>query len=371
MPKGIYARGPWWWTRFIVAGQEYREPLRVAVRGPKEERLAMERAAARRQEVVDQVRYGIAAPVAWAAAVLGWHEAAVANRLRPATIKRYLTSLGQLRAHLDPLDVQEIDAATVRKMVTARRRAGAGNATIRRDLTALSQVLQHAMNEGWRHDNPALAFNRKAVPERREPICLPLPREIVAVVTECPRRFGDLVEFAHETMMRQEEVASLQRDHIDRSRMVAMVYRAKARRPRAVPLTPHALAILDRQPPFLGAPWAFWHLAKDVQGNPCAARFSNIASNFGRYRRKAAQKAARRGEAFTGFRFHDLRHDGAVRYLRDGRGSIYDLQQVLGHSTIKTTELYLDYLTPDERDAAAHNQAQEQRSAAGKKDTSA
>jgi hypothetical protein len=36
-----------------------------------------------------------------------------------------------------------------------------------------------------------------------------------------------------------------------------------------------------------------------------------------------------------------------VQWLKDG-GSIYDLQARLGHTSIKTTEIYLKYLTPDE-----------------------
>ena len=51
------------------------------------------------------------------------------------------------------------------------------------------------------------------------------------------------------------------------------------------------------------------------------------------------------------FRFHDLRHRYAVDYLKAG-GSIYDLQQHLGHSSVKTTEIYLDYLSPAETRAA-------------------
>jgi len=42
-----------------------------------------------------------------------------------------------------------------------------------------------------------------------------------------------------------------------------------------------------------------------------------------------------------------LRHVFAVNYLRAG-GSIYDLQQVLGHSSVKVTEMYLAFLTPEE-----------------------
>lgn len=40
-------------------------------------------------------------------------------------------------------------------------------------------------------------------------------------------------------------------------------------------------------------------------------------------------------------------------YLRAG-GNIYTLQQILGHASIKTTELYLDHLTPDEKHTAKY-----------------
>jgi len=47
------------------------------------------------------------------------------------------------------------------------------------------------------------------------------------------------------------------------------------------------------------------------------------------------------------FRFHDLRHWFSVNYLRRG-GSIYTLSQILGHSSVKVTEIYLQFLTPEE-----------------------
>jgi integrase/recombinase XerD len=56
-------------------------------------------------------------------------------------------------------------------------------------------------------------------------------------------------------------------------------------------------------------------------------------------------------------RFHDLRHFFAVSYLRAG-GNIYDLQKTLGHTSIKTTEIYLDFLTPEEQHIAMFGPAQ-------------
>ena len=51
------------------------------------------------------------------------------------------------------------------------------------------------------------------------------------------------------------------------------------------------------------------------------------------------------------FTFHHLRHRYAVDYLKGG-GSIYDLQQQLGHSSVKTTEIYLAFMTPAEQRVA-------------------
>lgn len=67
--------------------------------------------------------------------------------------------------------------------------------------------------------------------------------------------------------------------------------------------------------------------------------------------------AAWRKKNGVSFRFHDLRHLFAVTYLQRG-GNIYDLQRILGHRSIKTTELYLEYLTPEERRVAVSGSAQ-------------
>ena len=40
------------------------------------------------------------------------------------------------------------------------------------------------------------------------------------------------------------------------------------------------------------------------------------------------------------------------------RGNIYDLQKVLGHASLKTTEMYLANLTPAEQERAMHGLAQ-------------
>ena len=73
--------------------------------------------------------------------------------------------------------------------------------------------------------------------------------------------------------------------------------------------------------------------------------------------RRAAASAKKHERQFRRFRFHDLRHWFAVDFLRDG-GNIYDLQKILGHASIKTTEIYRRYLTPEQQRVAKYGESE-------------
>lgn len=344
LPKGIYRRGDILWARFKVKGIEYRESLRT-----RSVALAEKRMKAVRQEIENRVYYGDAEAVSWPEAVVAWATWIKRQGKREGTIDRYLVSIGQLRPWLDDKEVQRIDQELVRLIVRDRAKLGVSNATIRRDLTAMSSVLDCAMDEGWINENPAHSFDRRRLKEQREPIVLPDHASIAAVL-EIGSRFIDMAEFARETGMRQEEIASLTHDQVDRIRMSASLTLTKGRRAREVPLSHKALSIIDRQPQFLRSPFVFWR----GEGE----RFKNVDAQFYATVRRVARKMAQSEKPFRVFRFHDLRHLFAVETLRKQRASIYQLQQILGHTSVKTTEIYLNHLTPDEAQRAIHGVAQ-------------
>lgn len=354
MPKGIYSRNGIYWARFKVRGIEYRESLRTRSLAIAERRLK-----AAREAVEDRVFYGASEAIAWPQAVVAWDAWIKRQRKRPATIKRYLVSLGQLREWLDDKEVQRIDHELVRQIVRDRAKRGATNATIRRDLSALSSVLDAAIDEGWIQENPAHSFDRRRLAERRDPIVLPDSASIAAVLG-LGSRFVEMAAFARMTGMREEEIASLRHDQVDKARMAISLTLTKGRRAREVPITAEALALLERQPRFLKSPYVFWR----AEGE----RFKNVAAQFYATVGREARKAAQQGRAFARFRFHDLRHLFAVEFLREGRGGLYELQQILGHSSVKTTEGYLDYLTPEEKKFARNHvpDSSNEREVAGK-----
>jgi integrase/recombinase XerD len=296
-----------------------------------------------RERIEDAAYYGAADPVLWQAAVVSWASAWPRLGIKPRTGARYAQSLACVRKWLDDKKVHEIDNALLKEIVRGRGKHGITNATLRRDLTAVSSVLGHCVDEGWIEENPAHMMDRSRFKERRLPIVLPRADSVAQVFAE-RSRFIDMAELSLETGMRQEEVAGLEHDRIDRKRMAATLEETKGKVVRQVPLTEKALAIIDRQPRHFKAKWVFWH--------DNGERYLNVDSSFYALTRRVARKAAQAGRDFRRFRFHDLRHLFAVTYLREQRGTIYALQQNLGHKSIKTTEEYLRHLTPEEQLAA-------------------
>lgn len=345
MPKNLYLRAGIYWARFKCRGVEYRESLRT-----RSERVAVKRLAARREEIEDQVVYGIAGPIGWQDAVVSWSEDATRS-LGALSYKRYLSSLRQLRPFFDHLSIQEIDGDVLKELVKARKRAGVKNATIRRDLTAASSVFNHAIDEGWIAENPTEGINRRRiVPERKARIVLPREDMMALVFPRLDTRLRDVCEFTREVGLRLDEACMLKHSAVDRRERTITVENGKGQKVRTVPLTAEAEGIIDRQPRYIGKPWVFWQDKGDL--------LCEVSSRITGANRRAARKAAQDGVEFQAFSHHHFRHLFAVEYLRRGRGSIYDLQGEMGHSNISTTEDYLAFLTPDQARAAKSSVAQ-------------
>ncbi len=340
-PPGCYWRGDVLWARAKVAGREHRWSLRTGNVG-----IAARRREAGVETLIAGSHYG-EITVSYEDAFVAWAKHLVSH-VAPSTATRYAVSLGRLEHHLRGRDIRAIDRALIAAIVEERREAGVTTATIRRDLGALSSLLGFAEDEGWREGNPALERIRR-LKERRDPIVLPAAADVAAVEALLPGNLRLLVAAARLTGCRQSELVTALRARLDHQRRQLTVI-GKGNRLRVVELSDAAWSVVARAPVALRCKWLFWH----GEGSP----YRNVASRFAGYVRVAHKVAQREGRPFRPFRFHDLRHLYAVEWLKTG-GSIYDLQQHLGHSSIKTTEIYLAYLTPAEAAAAKQGVARD------------
>jgi integrase len=341
MPDNLYRRGAIWWARVQSDGREYRRSLRTASKVQARQRLTKILEEVKHQRFHGEARHS------WKMAVLKWGEELLPGKAL-GTAKRYLCSLEQIAPFVAELYVDEINRKVVAKVAG---RKGASNATRRRDLSALSSVLRSCVGWGWIDNNPARDYDRSIIPELRPDIYLPTDAEVAALVARCSPGLGRLVQFLDKTGCREDEGASLEHPQLSLERQEATFQRVKRHRVRTIrlrnPACPEGVGTELGTVRHLTSPQVFYH------GD--GERYRNVASQLAGHigALVAAGKVKR-------FRVHDLRHRFAVRWLKAG-GDIYALSRHLGHTSVKTTEVYLRYLAQDSENESAQKAAQVQR----------
>jgi integrase/recombinase XerD len=359
-PKGCFWHKGSLWGAAMVNGVRVRWPLETD--NPKiasqRREASVDNAIARRFE-----KLGLAHRIAKAASDDGAKGYADALEALPhhlddravgrKTRQRYYCSLKQIDEILSGKRLTEIDGALISDIIKGRRARGVTSATIKRDLVALSAVTNAAIAEGWVDANPVLP-RLKNIKERRDPIVLPDRAHIDLVMERAPGMVRDLIDAAVRTGAREDELLKLRRPDIDHDRKQMTVRRIgkggpKGGKTRVVDLTPFGgYDHLRALPAYAKSDLVFWH--DDGED------YKNFASNFAAVVRRTVAWAKNNGITFRKFKFHDLRHYHAVAFLKAG-GDIYDLQKRLGHSSVKTTEIYLDYLTAEEERVAKFGKA--------------
>jgi len=330
-PSGCYWRNGVLWGRTKVKGVERRWSLHT-----DDPKIARERRKAGKDKLVAVVHHGDAR-FTFAEVVAAWAPW-IEKQVGPRTAQRYATSLGVLAPFLDGKFLDQADGRLVADIIRTRQSVDdVTNATIKRDLTALSSVLTYAIGQDWIESNPVLPKLR-LIKERREPILLPRAEDVQRIVDRAPALFAALIRAALVTGCRQNELVTAKWSQLDLSAKRLTVI-GKGNKTRAVDLEPFGgVDVFATLPRGVGDAPLFWH----DSGQP----YSTAASRFGFLVRELAKRHA----DFRRFRFHDLRHLHAVEWLRSGR-SIYSLQQRLGHSSIQVTEGYLRHLTEIEQRA--------------------
>jgi integrase/recombinase XerD len=346
--ENIYKRGEVYWLKAMVGGVQFRESLKTGdvreARRLRDARLKTIRAAVER-----------GGRRTWKEAVVAWADH-VAGQVAESTMTRYVSSLRTCGPLLDNLHLDEVDGKLVARLVQSRRADGASPTTVRRDLTAISGVIEHAISQDWIEANPTLP-KRKGLRERRDPIRLPTEESMAAVLKAASPEFADLLVAARLTGARQAELVGLKWPQFDKDAGTLEITAGKGNKRRVVALSPAALAHfkgLARR-----GPTVFGHMVENDEGAAVWTPFVNARWDHRRYVAQAARAEAKRrakegqeGEPeFQRFKFHDLRHLYAVETLRSGTG-IYALSRDLGHSSVAVTEIYLTFLSGDQAQRA-------------------
>jgi integrase len=139
------------------------------------------------------------------------------------------------------------------------------------------------------------------------------------------------------TGARKREVLDAKWNDFDLDRRAWRIPITKSGRARHVPLSDGALSVLGSMPRQAGVDWAF---ANPETGKPYVSIYY-------------AWNTARQNVGLSDVRMHDLRHSFASLLINSGR-TLYEVQHILGHTQVKTTQRYA-HLSQDTLLAAANS----------------
>ena len=233
----------------------------------------------------------------------------------------------------------QIDVRTLRRYAAGLSERGIAPATVARRLAALRGLFRSQMELGAREDNPAELLSSPKKAQR-------LPRvlkaaEVAALLDSIPAttplelRDRAMFELAYACGLRAEELVSLDLEAVDFDSETVRV-EGKGGKTRLVPVGEHALEALERY-------LARGRAALNVEGaralflSKSGRRLStsDVRRRLGGW----ARRAVGRSPALANAHPHALRHSFAT-HLLDGGADLRAIQELLGHATISTTQVY-------------------------------
>jgi integrase/recombinase XerD len=269
--------------------------------------------------------------------------AITSEEISAKTVMRYSVSLGQFAPKfLEGRPLPQINRALLNEIVAYRKTTGVTHRTIKRDLLALSSVLNFACGHGWIEVNPVLTFlqankSSKLLRERKAPIVVPREQDYQTVKDWPLARqpmIAALMTAARVTGCRLSELINAKVTDLDHKRKQLRVL-GKRNKERTIDLTVFdGYEVFAALPRYHTSAWLFWH----DRGEPYGEDFS---SKFGQRVDQVAAWAARAGVDFEPFNFHSLRNLHAIEFLKARVGTIQELQFRLGHASVQMTEAYL------------------------------
>jgi integrase/recombinase XerC len=274
--------------------------------------------------------------------------------LAPHTVRAYLSDVGGLLDHAERLghpDVAELDLRTLRSWLANQQVTGRSRTTLARRATAVRVFTAWLARTGRNPTDVGASLRSPKAHQTLPPVLRQdEAQELVAVASRLaddgsPVGIRDMamLELLYATGVRVGELVALDIDDLDRGRNVLRVL-GKGRKERTVPFgRPAADAVdawLARGRPQLLAPGAGAALFLGARGG----RIDQRAVRTVVHRRIADVPGA------PDIGPHGLRHTAAT-HLLEGGADLRSVQELLGHASLATTQLYTHVSTDRLRQA--------------------
>jgi site-specific recombinase XerD len=243
------------------------------------------------------------------------------------------------------IDPAEVDPRTLRRYVASLSARGCAPATSARKLAALRALFSSQREHGLRAENPAdlVSTPRRPAPLPHVSSAADVARLLDAIPAATPLALRDraLFELAYSCGLRAQELVGLDAHQLDHDAEQVRI-EGKGAKTRFVPVGEPAMAAVRRyleraRPSLLAA------RASSAGGRDDAAQAALFLSKSGRrlstsdVRRRLRTWTARAGDATL--TPHGLRHSFAT-HLLDGGADLRSIQELLGHASVSSTQIY-------------------------------
>jgi site-specific recombinase XerD len=273
---------------------------------------------------------------AWANALANFDADLVRRAVAAKTRRAYAIDAAELarwataRGH----EPASVDVRSLRRYAAGLSESGRAPSTIARKLAALRGLFRTQVQAGARSENPAELLGS---PKRAQRLPRVLkPAEVTTLLDRIPAtsplelRDRALFELAYASGLRAEELVSLQLESIDFDSESIRV-EGKGGKTRVVPVGEHALKAVERY-------LARARPALDAYGEPAlfiSKSGRRLSTSDVRRRLRTWARAVSLPEVHP----HALRHSFAT-HLLEGGADLRSIQELLGHATISTTQVY-------------------------------
>jgi integrase/recombinase XerC len=260
------------------------------------------------------------------------------------TVRAYRADLAGLFDHLGRLHVErlaDVDRRALRSWLARQQSLGQARATTQRRVAAARVFFAWAEQTGLVTDNPAAAL-KSPTPVRGLPPTLEqaeadtMLAEAIKVADQgggpVAARDVAMLELLYATGMRVSELCGLDLDDLDAHRSVVTVL-GKGRKERTIPVGRPAWQALDS--------WIAGSRTRLVTVESGAALFVGERGRRidPRVVRRVVHRALRVVEGAPDFGPHGLRHAMAT-HLLEGGADLRSVQEMLGHASLATTQIY-------------------------------
>lgn len=242
--------------------------------------------------------------------------------------QRKLTSLKALNNFMGRIELGAITPVNLHNYLRWRKNQGVADATIHQDLATIKHLLGYAVDIGVIEAHPVEKFKKLRVEQKQRPRFS--DEEIQSVIDAVSPDCRPIFIFIRETGCRREEALSLQHWQIhEESETVVFSEDTKSRKYRYAPLTEAALEAVNVLPSIDGCPYVFYNLKSRDRWHDCRKPWVE----------------AREKVNLPQIQVKDLRRHYAIDLAENG-ADMHDIQQVLGHASVATTERYYAQFSP-------------------------